>query len=177
MGGSRAAWHNPRLKWVAETVLAALLGRLIPQIVAAQNYRAAASRRSTTPPASLAAPWGSRSSAASSRRCTPGASAPIRRWRAPPRTCAPRWKSRWPPQRLIGQLPAGRITDVHDAVNRAFLDGLQVASLVCAGIALGAAVIVAALLPARARQFVGRHRRARRPAPAVVQPEPIAAPA
>src|SRR6266571_424299 len=28
---------NPRLKWVAETVLAPLLGRLIPQIVAAQK--------------------------------------------------------------------------------------------------------------------------------------------
>jgi EmrB/QacA subfamily drug resistance transporter len=80
-------------------------------------------------------------------------------------------------ERLIGQLPAGRITEVHDAVNRAFLDGLQVGSMVCAGIALGAAVIVAVLLPARARQHVGRHRRARRPAPAVVQPEPISAPA
>jgi TetR/AcrR family transcriptional regulator len=29
--------NNPRLKWVAETVLAPLLERLIPQIVAAQN--------------------------------------------------------------------------------------------------------------------------------------------
>src|SRR6267143_1283416 len=29
--------NNPRLKWVAETVLAPLLGRLIPQIVAAQR--------------------------------------------------------------------------------------------------------------------------------------------
>ena len=29
--------NNPRLKWVAETVLAPLLGRLIPQIVAAQK--------------------------------------------------------------------------------------------------------------------------------------------
>lgn len=29
--------NNPRLKWVAETVLAPLLGRLIPQIVAAQQ--------------------------------------------------------------------------------------------------------------------------------------------
>jgi TetR/AcrR family transcriptional regulator len=29
--------NNPRLKWVAETVLAPLLGRLIPQIVAAQE--------------------------------------------------------------------------------------------------------------------------------------------
>jgi hypothetical protein len=80
-------------------------------------------------------------------------------------------------ERLIGQLPARRITDVHDAVNRAFLDGLQVGSLVCAGIALGAAVIVAALMPARAPQYVGRHRRARRPAPAIVQPEPVSTPA
>src|SRR6266704_1914477 len=29
--------NNPRLKWVAETVLSPLLGRLIPQIVAAQQ--------------------------------------------------------------------------------------------------------------------------------------------
>jgi AcrR family transcriptional regulator len=29
--------NNPRLKWVAETVLAPLLGRLVPQIVAAQR--------------------------------------------------------------------------------------------------------------------------------------------
>jgi hypothetical protein len=32
-----ALTNNPRLKWVAETVLAPLLGRLIPQIVAAQK--------------------------------------------------------------------------------------------------------------------------------------------
>jgi TetR/AcrR family transcriptional regulator len=32
-----ALTDNPRLKWVAETVLAPLLGRLIPQIVAAQR--------------------------------------------------------------------------------------------------------------------------------------------
>ena len=38
------------------------------------------------------------------------------------------------------------------AVNTAFLDGLQIGSLVSAGIALTAAVIVAWLLPARARQ-------------------------
>jgi hypothetical protein len=29
--------NNPRLKWVAETVLAPLLGRLLPQIVGAQK--------------------------------------------------------------------------------------------------------------------------------------------
>src|ERR1700684_4013651 len=32
-----ALTSNPRLKWVAETVLAPLLGRLVPQIVAAQE--------------------------------------------------------------------------------------------------------------------------------------------
>ena len=31
--------NNPRLKWVAETVLAPLLGRLLPQIVAAQKQK------------------------------------------------------------------------------------------------------------------------------------------
>jgi TetR/AcrR family transcriptional regulator len=31
--------NNPRLKWAAETVLAPLLGRLLPQIVAAQKQR------------------------------------------------------------------------------------------------------------------------------------------
>src|SRR4030088_55115 len=32
-----ALTNNPRLRWVAETVLAPLFGRLIPQIVAAQK--------------------------------------------------------------------------------------------------------------------------------------------
>jgi hypothetical protein len=45
-----------------------------------------------------------------------------------------------------------RITAVRDAVNGAFLDGLQVGSLVCAAVALGAAVVVAWLLPAREPQ-------------------------
>jgi predicted MFS family arabinose efflux permease len=53
---------------------------------------------------------------------------------------------------VIAQMPAERITAVRDAVNGAFLDGLQVGSLVCAAIALGAAVVVAWLLPARAGQ-------------------------
>ena len=52
---------------------------------------------------------------------------------------------------VIGQLPAG-MDGVRAAVDNAFLDGLQVGSLVCAAIALGAAVVVAVLLPARARQ-------------------------
>ena len=55
-------------------------------------------------------------------------------------------------QRVIAQLPQGVVPDVRAAVNTAFLDGLQIGSLVSAGIALTAAVIVAWLLPARARQ-------------------------
>ncbi|GFG63089.1 MFS transporter [Mycobacterium kubicae] len=51
---------------------------------------------------------------------------------------------------VIGALPAPQDAAVRDAVQRAFLDGLQVGSLVCAGIALGAAVVVGWLLPARA---------------------------
>jgi hypothetical protein len=51
---------------------------------------------------------------------------------------------------VIAHLPAERVPPVRDAVNGAFLDGLQVGSLVCAAIALGAAVVVAWLLPARA---------------------------
>jgi hypothetical protein len=41
---------------------------------------------------------------------------------------------------------------VRDAVNHAFLGGMQIGSLVCAAIALAAAVVVAVLLPARARR-------------------------
>jgi hypothetical protein len=52
---------------------------------------------------------------------------------------------------VIGQLPAQQAGHVRAVVDRAFLDGLQVSSLVCAGIALGAAIVVAWLLPARAR--------------------------
>ncbi|MCV7408147.1 transporter [Mycobacterium florentinum] len=51
--------------------------------------------------------------------------------------------------KVIEQLPAEHAGPVRDAVNRAFLDGLQAGSLVCAGIALAAAIIVAGLLPAR----------------------------
>jgi EmrB/QacA subfamily drug resistance transporter len=54
--------------------------------------------------------------------------------------------------KVIGQIPAGHAADIRDAVNHAFLDGLQVGSLVCAGIALAAAVVVAWLLPARLGQ-------------------------
>jgi EmrB/QacA subfamily drug resistance transporter len=55
-------------------------------------------------------------------------------------------------QRVIAQLPQGVVPDVRAAVNTAFLDGFQIGSLVSAGIALGAAIIVALLLPARAKQ-------------------------
>ena len=53
---------------------------------------------------------------------------------------------------VIRHMPATRITEVRDGVNGAFLDALQVGSLVCAAIALGAAVVVTWLLPARAQQ-------------------------
>ncbi|OBA91683.1 transporter [Mycobacteriaceae bacterium 1482268.1] len=54
--------------------------------------------------------------------------------------------------RVISQLPQPAVPDVRAAVDTAFLDGLQVGSLVCAGIALGAALVVAWLLPARPQQ-------------------------
>jgi EmrB/QacA subfamily drug resistance transporter len=53
-------------------------------------------------------------------------------------------------QQAIGQLPPPVIPDIRAAVNAAFLDGLQVGSLVSAGIAAAAAVVVAWLLPAGA---------------------------
>jgi EmrB/QacA subfamily drug resistance transporter len=56
--------------------------------------------------------------------------------------------------RVIGQLtlPADRVVAVRAAVDHAFLDGLRIGSLVCAGIAMSAAAVVAVLLPARERQ-------------------------
>lgn len=54
--------------------------------------------------------------------------------------------------KVIAQLPAGRANEVREAVNSAFLDGLRAGSLVCAAIALGAAIVVAFLLPARERR-------------------------
>jgi predicted MFS family arabinose efflux permease len=57
-------------------------------------------------------------------------------------------------QQVIGQLPPPVIPNVRAAVNTAFLDGLQIGSLVSAGIAAAAAVVVAVLLPARAKQPV-----------------------
>jgi EmrB/QacA subfamily drug resistance transporter len=54
---------------------------------------------------------------------------------------------------VIGQLPAAaQAAGVRGAVNHAFLGGMQIGSLVCAAIALAAAVVVAVLLPARARR-------------------------
>jgi EmrB/QacA subfamily drug resistance transporter len=55
---------------------------------------------------------------------------------------------------VIGQtpVPGDRVAAMRGAVDHAFLDGLRVGSLVCAGIALGAAVVVAVLLPARAER-------------------------
>jgi EmrB/QacA subfamily drug resistance transporter len=53
--------------------------------------------------------------------------------------------------RVIEQFGGGGIAGpIRDAVDRAFLDGLRVGSLVCAGIALSAAAVVAVLLPSRA---------------------------
>ena len=57
-------------------------------------------------------------------------------------------------QQVIEQLPPAVAPAVHNAVESAFLDGQWIGSLVAAGIALTAAVVVAALLPARARQTV-----------------------
>lgn len=54
--------------------------------------------------------------------------------------------------KVIGQLPATQAAGVRDAVNHAFLGGMQIGSLVCAAIALAAALVVAVLLPARARR-------------------------
>jgi predicted MFS family arabinose efflux permease len=54
--------------------------------------------------------------------------------------------------KVIGQLPAVQAAGVRDAVNHAFLGGMQIGSLVCAAIAVAAAVVVAVLLPARARR-------------------------
>jgi EmrB/QacA subfamily drug resistance transporter len=54
--------------------------------------------------------------------------------------------------RVIGRFPVGQSNGIRDAVDHAFLDGLQIGSLVCAGIALSAAAVVAVLLPPRARE-------------------------
>jgi EmrB/QacA subfamily drug resistance transporter len=60
--------------------------------------------------------------------------------------------------KVVGQLPAEQASHVRGAVNHAFLDGLQVSALVCAGIALAAAVAVARLLPSRIGEIAGPSR-------------------
>jgi EmrB/QacA subfamily drug resistance transporter len=52
-------------------------------------------------------------------------------------------------QVVLGRLPQPVVPDVRAAVNAAFLDGMQIGSLVCAGIAVATAVVVAIMLPAR----------------------------
>ena len=54
--------------------------------------------------------------------------------------------------RVIGQLPAAQAASVRGAVDHAFLGGMQIGSLVCAAIALAAAIVVAVLLPARTQR-------------------------
>jgi predicted MFS family arabinose efflux permease len=58
--------------------------------------------------------------------------------------------------KVIGQfpLPADRVVTVRAAVDHAFLNGMRVGSLVCAGIAMGVAIVVAVLLPAREQQAI-----------------------
>ena len=52
-------------------------------------------------------------------------------------------------QQVLAHVRPDQASGVGAAVQQAFLDGLQLGSLVCAGIALGAACVVAVLLPAR----------------------------
>jgi EmrB/QacA subfamily drug resistance transporter len=52
--------------------------------------------------------------------------------------------------KVLELTPVGRVAGAREAVNNAFLHGLQIGSLACAATALGAALIVAVLLPARA---------------------------
>ena len=55
-------------------------------------------------------------------------------------------------QQVIAQVPPAAAPAIRNAVETAFLDGQWIGSLVAAGIALAAAVVVAVMLPARARQ-------------------------
>ena len=78
-----------------------------------------------------------------------------RRSRRCPKRLAPSWASRWPRRSRSSRKcrrPRRRLSA--SAVETAFLDGQWIGSLVSAGIALTAAVVVAGLLPARARQTV-----------------------
>ena len=60
---------------------------------------------------------------------------------------------------VIGRLPlpADQVAAMRQAIDHAFLDGLRVGSLVCAAIAMAAAVVVAVLLPARGRHTDTSH--------------------
>jgi EmrB/QacA subfamily drug resistance transporter len=66
--------------------------------------------------------------------------------------------------KVLEVMPVGRVAGVREVVNNAFLDGLRIGSLVCGAIALGAALIVAVLLPARTGQSVSSNLK---PAPAI----------
>jgi EmrB/QacA subfamily drug resistance transporter len=66
--------------------------------------------------------------------------------------------------KVLELMPVGRIAGAREAVDNAFLEGLQIGSLVCGAIALGAALVIAVLLPARANQSVSP---TPEPAPAV----------
>jgi EmrB/QacA subfamily drug resistance transporter len=55
-------------------------------------------------------------------------------------------------QQVIAQMPPAAAPAVRNAVETAFLDGQWIGSMVAAGIALAAAVVVAVLLPARVHQ-------------------------
>jgi EmrB/QacA subfamily drug resistance transporter len=57
-------------------------------------------------------------------------------------------------QQIIEQLPPAAAPAVRNAVESAFLDGQWIGSLVAAGIALVAALVVAVMLPARERQTI-----------------------
>jgi hypothetical protein len=57
-------------------------------------------------------------------------------------------------QQVIAQVPPAAAPAIRKAVETAFLDGQWIGSLVAAGIAAAAAVVVAFMLPARARQTV-----------------------
>ncbi|QUR67260.1 DHA2 family efflux MFS transporter permease subunit [Mycobacterium spongiae] len=52
--------------------------------------------------------------------------------------------------KVIAQLPPDQVTAISDVVQHAFLDGLRIGTLICAGIAMAAAAVIAVLLPPRA---------------------------
>lgn len=52
-------------------------------------------------------------------------------------------------QGVLAHLPAAQSQNIHQAVEAAFLDGVRVSCLVCAGFAVAAAIAVAIVLPAR----------------------------